>query len=43
MELKVGRSEYDMLIVGDSGRVSFQGTRYLGFEQGLEEFDETFI
>ena len=43
MELKVGRSEYDMLIVGDSGRVSFQGTRYLGFEQGLEEFDETVI
>ena len=43
MELKVGRSEYDMLIVGDSGRVSFQGTRYLGFEQGLEELDETVI
>ena len=33
MELKVIRSEYDMLIVGDSGRVSFQGARYLGFER----------
>lgn len=43
MELKVGRSEYDRLIVGDSGWVSFQGTRYLGFERGLEEFDETVI
>jgi hypothetical protein len=35
MELKVSRSEYDVLAVGDSGRVSFQGTRYLGFERGL--------
>lgn len=35
MELKVSRSEYDMLVVGDSGRLSFQGTRYLGFERGL--------
>ena len=43
MELKVIRSEYDMLLVGDRGRVSFQGTRYLGFERGLEEPDETVI
>ena len=43
MELKVIRSEYDMLLVGDRGRVSFQGTRYLGFERGLEELDETII
>ena len=34
MELKVSRNEYGMLVVGDSGRVSFQGTRYLGFERG---------
>ena len=33
MELKVSRSEYDMLTVGDTGRVSFQGTRYLGFDR----------
>ena len=43
MEHKVIRSEYDMLLVGDRGRVSFQGTRYLGFERGLEEPDETVI
>jgi hypothetical protein len=43
MELKVSRNEYGMLVVGDSGRVSFQGTRYLGFERGLEEPDETVI
>ena len=43
MELKVIRSEYDMLLVGDRGCVSFQGTRYLGFERGLEELDETII
>ena len=36
MELKVSRSEYGMLVVGDSGRVSFQGTRYLGFERKYE-------
>ena len=41
MELKVSRNEYGMLVVGDSGRVSFQGTRYLGFERELEEADET--
>jgi len=41
MELKVSRSEYGLLAVGDSGRVSFQGTRYLGFECGSEEADET--
>ena len=33
MELKVSRSEYDALTVGESGNVSFQGTRYLGFER----------
>ena len=43
MELKVSRNEYGMLVVGDSGRVSFQGTRYLGFERGMGEPDETVI
>ena len=33
MELKVSRNEYGMLMVGESGKVSFQGTRYLGFER----------
>ena len=33
MELKVSRNEYGLLTVGDSGMLSFQGTRYLGFER----------
>ena len=28
MKLKVSRSEYGLLVVGNSCRVSFQGTRY---------------
>ena len=35
MELSVDGSEYGMLVEGDSGRLSFQGTRYLGFERSL--------
>lgn len=33
MELKVDGSEYGILVEGDCGRLSFQGTRYLGFER----------
>lgn len=33
MELGVSGSEYGMLVEGDRGRLSFQGTRYLGFER----------
>lgn len=33
MELQVSGSEYGLLIEGDSGKLSFQGTRYLGFER----------
>ena len=33
MELHVPGSEYGMLIEGDKGRLTFQGTRYLGFER----------
>lgn len=33
MELPVSGSEYGMLIEGDQGDLSFQGTRYLGFER----------
>lgn len=43
MEFKVIRSEYDTLFVGDRGRVHFQGTRYLGFERGLEDSNEAAI
>ena len=31
MELHVSGSEYGMLVEGDFGKLSFQGTRYLGF------------
>ena len=33
MELLVKSSEYGMLAEGDSGRLTFQGTRFLGFER----------
>ena len=32
MELRVSKSEYGLLAEGDQGNLSFQGTRYLGFE-----------
>jgi hypothetical protein len=33
MELQVDGSEYGLLVEGDQGKLSFQGTRYLGFER----------
>lgn len=33
MELNVAGHEYGMLAEGDKGKLSFQGTRYLGFER----------
>lgn len=33
MELSVRGNEYGLLAEGDRGRLSFQGTRYLGFER----------
>ena len=33
MELSVSGHEYGMLVEGDNGKLSFQGTRYLGFER----------
>ncbi len=33
MELNMSGQEYGMLIEGDRGNLSFQGTRYLGFER----------
>lgn len=32
MEFHISGSEYGMLVEGDTGRLTFQGTRYLGFE-----------
>ena len=33
MELQLAGSEYGLLVEGDKGKLSFQGTRYLGFER----------
>lgn len=33
MELRVDGSEYGMLVENDYGKLTFQGTRYLGFER----------
>ena len=33
MELRLSGTEYGMLAEGDNGRLTFQGTRYLGFER----------
>lgn len=33
MELSVSGYEYGMLVEGDFGKLTFQGTRYLGFER----------
>ena len=33
MELHVTGQEYGLLVEGDQGSLSFQGTRYLGFER----------
>ena len=33
MELHMSGTEYSLLIEGDKGNLSFQGTRYLGFER----------
>ena len=33
MELQMAGYEFGLLVEGDKGRLSFQGTRYLGFER----------
>ena len=33
MELLIPREEYGMLVEGDQGSLTFQGTRYLGFQR----------
>lgn len=33
MELRVPSGEYGMLVEGDQGRLTFQGTRYQGFQR----------
>ena len=39
MELHVAGQEFGMLIEGDRGMLTFQGTRYLGFERKLGTYD----
>ena len=33
MEFSASGREYGLLVEGDTGRLTFQGTRYLGFTQ----------
>lgn len=35
MEFKIRDTEYGMLVERDTGKLTFQGTRYLGFERNL--------
>ena len=35
MEFHISGQEYGVLIEGDHGNLSFQGTRYLGFERSI--------
>ena len=37
MEFAVPGTEYGMLAQGDRGRLTFQGTRYLGFERTITQ------
>ena len=37
LELPVEGSDYGLLVEGDRGKLTFQGTRYLGFQRGGSE------
>lgn len=39
MELPVAGSEYGLLVEGDVGELTFQGTRYLGFQRKAVSYD----
>lgn len=41
MELRVSGNEYGLLVEGDAGNLSFQGTRYLGFDR-VDDFRDQF-
>ncbi|TKC18836.1 DUF2500 domain-containing protein [Robertmurraya kyonggiensis] len=36
MELEVKDTDYGMLVEGDKGELSFQGSRFLGFKRAIE-------
>ena len=40
LELLVDGSDYGLLVEGDTGKLSFQGTRYLGFQRGSAAKDD---
>ena len=40
IELRVSGTEYGQLAEGDQGKMTFQGTRYLGFERKQGEYTE---
>ena len=40
IELRVSGREYGQLAEGDQGKMTFQGTRYLGFERKQGEYNE---
>ena len=37
MEFSVSGTEYGMLVEGDEGRLTFQGTRYLSFLRNVQQ------
>ena len=37
MELRVPRNEFGLLVEGDRGMLTFQGTRFLGFERKISD------
>lgn len=39
MELQVQGHEYGLLVEGDFGELTFQGTRYLGFQRKVKSYD----
>ena len=39
MELSVQGHEYGLLVEGDFGELTFQGTRYLGFQRKVKTYD----
>lgn len=39
MELTVTGQEYGLLVEGDFGELTFQGTRYLGFQRKVKTYD----
>lgn len=39
MELRMAGNEYGLLVEGDWGDLTFQGTRYLGFQRKAKSYD----